>query len=302
MARMEAIRIFLAFATYMNFIVFQMDVKSANLNGKLKEEVYVKQPIGFESSEFPDYVYKFDKAIYRLKQALRASSSVKTLMVPPNNLGPDLAAEAKYVAAARCCAYILWMKSQLSDYDIHYKMRNIQLAGTGLPFTQLDEGTRKSQLLPEGRKSDPKDSVGNKQFIDTGFPSMVSDEGMVKTTPTGAKYQVDETQYNRLRVQESKNEEVFAAREKINEDIPPTDEEVNLELKKYDNILLLTERQLVKYLRKVSRGLFNRITKDQWEKYEEATVSYADLKASIEGYYEENVDHRKDDLILIESI
>ncbi|GKD27880.1 retrovirus-related pol polyprotein from transposon TNT 1-94 [Tanacetum coccineum] len=50
---MEAIRIFLAFATYMNFKVFQMDVKSAFLNGKLKEEVYVKQPPGFESSEFP---------------------------------------------------------------------------------------------------------------------------------------------------------------------------------------------------------------------------------------------------------
>ncbi|GJS79576.1 retrovirus-related pol polyprotein from transposon TNT 1-94 [Tanacetum coccineum] len=68
-ARMEAIKIFLAFAIYMNFIVFQMDVKSAFLNGKLKEEVYVKQPLGFKSSEFPDYVYKLDKALYGLKQA-----------------------------------------------------------------------------------------------------------------------------------------------------------------------------------------------------------------------------------------
>ncbi|GJR97604.1 reverse transcriptase domain-containing protein [Tanacetum coccineum] len=50
-ARMEAIRIFLAFATYMNFNVYQMDVKSSFLNGKLKEEVYVKEPPGFESSE-----------------------------------------------------------------------------------------------------------------------------------------------------------------------------------------------------------------------------------------------------------
>nr|GEU75360.1 retrovirus-related Pol polyprotein from transposon TNT 1-94 [Tanacetum cinerariifolium] len=90
-ARIEAIRIFFAFATYMNFKVYQMDVKSAFLNGKLKEEVYVKQPPSFESSEFPDYVFKLDKALYGLKQAPKACSSVITLMIPPNNLGPDLA-------------------------------------------------------------------------------------------------------------------------------------------------------------------------------------------------------------------
>ncbi|GJU16290.1 retrovirus-related pol polyprotein from transposon TNT 1-94 [Tanacetum coccineum] len=66
-ARMEAIRIFLAFATYMNFIVFQIDVKSAFQNGKLKEEVYVKHPPDFESSEFLDSVCKLDKALYGLK-------------------------------------------------------------------------------------------------------------------------------------------------------------------------------------------------------------------------------------------
>nr|GEX22151.1 retrovirus-related Pol polyprotein from transposon TNT 1-94 [Tanacetum cinerariifolium] len=66
------------------------DVKSAFLNGKLKEEVYVKQPLGFKSSEFPDYVCKLDKALYGLKQAPKACSSMKTPMVPPNNLGPDL--------------------------------------------------------------------------------------------------------------------------------------------------------------------------------------------------------------------
>ncbi|GJS22766.1 retrovirus-related pol polyprotein from transposon TNT 1-94 [Tanacetum coccineum] len=71
-ARMEAIRIFLTFATYMNFIAFQMDVKSVFLNGKLKEEVYVKQPPGFESSEFSNYVCKLYKALYGLKHAPRA--------------------------------------------------------------------------------------------------------------------------------------------------------------------------------------------------------------------------------------
>ncbi|GJY22141.1 retrovirus-related pol polyprotein from transposon TNT 1-94 [Tanacetum coccineum] len=68
-----------------------MDVKSAFMNGKLKEEVYVKQPPRFESSEFSNYVCKLDKALYGLKQAPKACSSMKTPMVPPNNLGPDLA-------------------------------------------------------------------------------------------------------------------------------------------------------------------------------------------------------------------
>ncbi|GJR71030.1 ribonuclease H-like domain-containing protein [Tanacetum coccineum] len=72
---LEAIRIFLAFATYMNFTVYQMDMKSAFLNGKLKKEVYVKQPPGFKSNEFPNHVCKLDKALYGLKQALRACRS-----------------------------------------------------------------------------------------------------------------------------------------------------------------------------------------------------------------------------------
>ncbi|GKB54668.1 retrovirus-related pol polyprotein from transposon TNT 1-94 [Tanacetum coccineum] len=76
-ARLEEIRIFLSFATYMNFIVYQMDVKSSFLNGKLKEKVYVKQPSGFESSEFPNHVCKLDKVLYGLKQAPRADHILK---------------------------------------------------------------------------------------------------------------------------------------------------------------------------------------------------------------------------------
>nr|GEY06637.1 retrovirus-related Pol polyprotein from transposon TNT 1-94 [Tanacetum cinerariifolium] len=69
---MEAISIFLAFAIYMNFKAYQIDVKSAFLNGKLKEEVYVKQPPGFKSSKFTDYICKLNKALYGLKQATKA--------------------------------------------------------------------------------------------------------------------------------------------------------------------------------------------------------------------------------------
>nr|GEV51936.1 hypothetical protein [Tanacetum cinerariifolium] len=104
---------------YMGFMVYQMNVKSAFLNGKILEEVYVQQPPGFESSEFPNPVCKLDKALYGLKQALAWYETllkfliqhkfvrekyvkdllkkydladcalVKCLMLPPNNLGPD---------------------------------------------------------------------------------------------------------------------------------------------------------------------------------------------------------------------
>ncbi|KAD2393974.1 hypothetical protein E3N88_40951 [Mikania micrantha] len=70
-ARIEAIRIFLAFAAAKDFKVFQMDVKSAFLYGKIDEEVYVCQPPGFEDPKFPDHVCKLDKGLYGLRQAPR---------------------------------------------------------------------------------------------------------------------------------------------------------------------------------------------------------------------------------------
>src|ERR1041384_5866103 len=71
-ARLESIRITLAFASHHNIKLYQMDVKSAFLNGNIEEEVYVAQPPGFEDSENPDMVYKLKKALYGLKQAPRA--------------------------------------------------------------------------------------------------------------------------------------------------------------------------------------------------------------------------------------
>ncbi|GJU38102.1 putative ribonuclease H-like domain-containing protein [Tanacetum coccineum] len=71
-ARLEAIRIFLAFASYKGLIVYQMDVKSAFLYGKIDEEVYVSQPPGFQDPKSPQKVYKVVKALYGLHQAPRA--------------------------------------------------------------------------------------------------------------------------------------------------------------------------------------------------------------------------------------
>nr|GEW85363.1 putative ribonuclease H-like domain-containing protein [Tanacetum cinerariifolium] len=70
--RIKAIRLFLAYDSFKDFVVYQMDVKSAFLYEKIKEEVYVCQPSGFEDPDFPDKVYKVKKALYGLHQALRA--------------------------------------------------------------------------------------------------------------------------------------------------------------------------------------------------------------------------------------
>jgi hypothetical protein len=68
-ARLESIHILLAYATHHDFKLYQMDVKSAFLNGPLSELVYVEQPPGFEDPKFPNHMYKLHKALYGLKQA-----------------------------------------------------------------------------------------------------------------------------------------------------------------------------------------------------------------------------------------
>ncbi|GJS12179.1 retrovirus-related pol polyprotein from transposon TNT 1-94 [Tanacetum coccineum] len=71
-SRIETIRLFLAYASFKDFMVYQMDVKSAFLYGKIEEEVYVCQPPGFKDPDFPDRLYKVEKALYGLHQAPRA--------------------------------------------------------------------------------------------------------------------------------------------------------------------------------------------------------------------------------------
>ena len=71
-ARLEAIRMLLAFACFKDFVLYQMDVKSAFLDDFINEEVYVEQPPGFQSFNFPNHVFRLKKALYGLKQAPRA--------------------------------------------------------------------------------------------------------------------------------------------------------------------------------------------------------------------------------------
>nr|GEV51080.1 retrovirus-related Pol polyprotein from transposon TNT 1-94 [Tanacetum cinerariifolium] len=115
-ARIEAIRLFLEYAAHKDFMVFQMDVKMAFRNGILKEELYVGQPLGFVSKQYPDHVYALDKALYGLKQAPRARYDVLSKFL----IDSGLQKESEYVVVSGCCAQVLWMRTQLTNYGFFY--------------------------------------------------------------------------------------------------------------------------------------------------------------------------------------
>nr|GEV84463.1 putative ribonuclease H-like domain-containing protein [Tanacetum cinerariifolium] len=123
-ARIEAIRLFLAYATFMGFMVYQMDINSAFLYETIEEEVYVCQPLGFEDPDHPDKVYKVVKALYGLHQDPRACDYAGASLDRKSTTGgcqflgcrliswqckkqtvvATSSTEAEYVAAASCCA------------------------------------------------------------------------------------------------------------------------------------------------------------------------------------------------------
>ncbi|GKF00754.1 putative ribonuclease H-like domain-containing protein, partial [Tanacetum coccineum] len=86
-ARIEVILLFLAYASFMGFILYQMDVKSAFLYGTIDEEVYVCQPHGFEDPQFPNKVYRVEKALYGLHQAPKAWYETLSTYLIENVLG-----------------------------------------------------------------------------------------------------------------------------------------------------------------------------------------------------------------------
>ncbi|GJV31077.1 retrovirus-related pol polyprotein from transposon TNT 1-94 [Tanacetum coccineum] len=100
-ARIEAIRIFVANVANKNMTILQIDVKIAFLNGELKEEVYVSQPEGFVDQDNPSHVYKLKKALYSLIQAPRACDSVDTPMVEKSKLDEDLQGTPVYATLYR---------------------------------------------------------------------------------------------------------------------------------------------------------------------------------------------------------
>nr|GEV10985.1 retrovirus-related Pol polyprotein from transposon TNT 1-94 [Tanacetum cinerariifolium] len=149
-ARLEAVRIFVAYAAHKSFLIYQMDVKMAFLNGPPKEEVYVAQPDGFVDPDHPEKVYRLRKALYGLKQAPRAwydellkfltsKGFTKGLQIHQSPRGIFInqakyaleilhkhgmdkgqSIEAECVALSASCAQVMWMRIQLQVYGFNY--------------------------------------------------------------------------------------------------------------------------------------------------------------------------------------
>nr|GEX19292.1 ribonuclease H-like domain-containing protein [Tanacetum cinerariifolium] len=148
-ARLEAVWIFVTYTAHKSCPIYQMDVKTAFINGPLKEEVYVAQPDGFVDPDHPEKVYRLREALYGLKQDPRAWEALyglkqdlrawydelsKFLTSKGFTKGDKLVswmskkqdctamsfAEAEYVALFASCAQVMWMRRQLQDYGLNY--------------------------------------------------------------------------------------------------------------------------------------------------------------------------------------
>nr|GFA19465.1 retrovirus-related Pol polyprotein from transposon TNT 1-94 [Tanacetum cinerariifolium] len=115
-ARLEAVRIFIAYAAYKSFPIYQMDVKTAFFNGPLKEEVYVAQPGGFVDPDHPEKVYRLRKVLYGLKQAPRAWYDELSKFL----ISKGFTKEAEYVVLSASCAQVMWIRTQLQDFGFNY--------------------------------------------------------------------------------------------------------------------------------------------------------------------------------------
>ncbi|GKA55368.1 gag-pol polyprotein [Tanacetum coccineum] len=177
-ARLEAIRLLVAYTTHKSFPIYQMDVKMEFLNGLLKEEVYVTQPNAFIDPDHPEKVYHLWKALYGLKQAPRACQakyaleilkkhgmdkcdSIGTPLATKPKLDADLSgdklvswmskkqdctamssAKADYVALSTSCAQVMWMRTQIKDYGFDYNK---------IPLTEYQLDDMFTKALPQDR-------------------------------------------------------------------------------------------------------------------------------------------------------
>ncbi|GJX95060.1 retrovirus-related pol polyprotein from transposon TNT 1-94 [Tanacetum coccineum] len=175
-ARLEAIRIFIAFTAHINMVVYQMDVKTAFLNGILREEVYVSPPDGFVDPENPNHVYKLKKSLYGLKQVPRAwydllSSFILSQKFTKGTVDLTLFVrrEGKDILLSPRCIFLNQSKYALESLK-KYGMETCEPANTLMvEKSKLDED-------PQGKAIDPtryRGMIGTLMYLTSSRPDLV---------------------------------------------------------------------------------------------------------------------------------
>ncbi|GJT33191.1 retrovirus-related pol polyprotein from transposon TNT 1-94 [Tanacetum coccineum] len=197
-ARLEVVRIFLVFAAHINIIVYQMDVKTAFLNGILREEVYVSQPNGFVDPDNPNHVYRLKKALYGLKQAPRAwydllSSFLLSKGFSKGTIDPTLFINRKGKDILLISQSPIGIFLNQSKYSLEslkkYIMESCDPVDTPMvEKSKLDEDT-------QGKAIDPthyRDMVGTLMYLTSSRPDLglwhSNDSAIALTTFTDADH------------------------------------------------------------------------------------------------------------------
>ncbi|GJR26921.1 ribonuclease H-like domain-containing protein [Tanacetum coccineum] len=169
-ARIEAIRIFLAYASFMGFTVYQMDVKSAFLYGQIEEEVYVCQPPGFEDPDHPDKVYKVVKALYGLHQAPRAWYDTLATYLLSNGFKRGQIDQTLFIKSHQ--GHILLVQIYVDDIILrsHHERSCVQQKKKGI-FISQDKYVH--EILKKFNYTDVKSMIGSLMYLTASRPDIM---------------------------------------------------------------------------------------------------------------------------------
>ncbi|GJY79874.1 retrovirus-related pol polyprotein from transposon TNT 1-94 [Tanacetum coccineum] len=177
-ARLEAVRMFIAFATHKNITIFQMDVKTAFLNGPLKKEVYVSQPDRFVDPDFPNHVYRLKKALYGFIQALQAWYDKVSSFLIEHHFTKASRPDTAFATFVCACYQARPTVKHLKEVKrIFWYLRQSYNMGLWYPKDFRFELITYSDADHAGCKDDYKSTLGGLQFLEQEAPPIVTTSG-----------------------------------------------------------------------------------------------------------------------------
>ncbi|GJU85478.1 retrovirus-related pol polyprotein from transposon TNT 1-94 [Tanacetum coccineum] len=311
-ARLEAVRIFVAYAAHKSFPIYQMDVKTDFLNGLLKEEVYAAQPDGFVDPDHPEKAYRLRKALYGLKQAPRTwePSIWDSGIYKDSGLELTAFSDADHARCLDtrkitfggiqflCEKLVCWMSKKqdctsMSPAEAEFVVlsssfshSNLMQPRAALPYqaNQCRYHSIKEQVergiieLYFFRIEYQLANMFTKALSQVRFEYLVKRLGMRCLTPA----KLECPSFNKDHLESSKAKKFDISHNASNSESSSSCSETFMP---FNNYMPVTERGLVKTLQGFLDVLYVQVAKHNWEKHEEAATSYAELKWSIEDFH-----------------